>query len=68
MPKAILEFNLPEEKWHYQRAIKGSDYASAIEAVRKFIRDKLKYEVLPFEQCTLLDKITDIINEELTEE
>lgn len=42
--KALLEFNLPEEKEEFNNAIKANDYLSAIQEFKKYIRTHYKYE------------------------
>lgn len=42
--KAILEFNLPEEKEEFNNAIKANDYLSAIQEFKKYLRTHYKYE------------------------
>ena len=42
--KAILEFNLPEDKEEYDTASKGMDWALLVLDIDQFIRNKIKYE------------------------
>ena len=42
--KAILEFNLPEEKEEFDAASKGMDWAILAWDIDQFIRNKIKYE------------------------
>ena len=42
--KAILEFNLPEDKEEFDAASKGMDWAILAWDIDKFIRNKIKYE------------------------
>ena len=42
--KAILEFNLPEDKEEYDTASKGMDWAVLAWDIDQFIRNKIKYE------------------------
>jgi len=42
--KAILEFNLPEDKEEYDSASKGMDWALLVWHIDEFIRNKIKYE------------------------
>ena len=42
--KAILEFNLPEDKEEYDIASKGMDWALLVLDIDQFIRNKIKYE------------------------
>jgi len=42
--KAILEFNLPEDKEEFDAASKGMDWALLVLHIDQFIRNKIKYE------------------------
>jgi len=42
--KAILEFNLPEDKEEFDVASKGMDWALLVWHIDEFIRNKIKYE------------------------
>ena len=42
--KAILEFELPEDKEEYDTASKGMDWALLVWHIDEFIRNKIKYE------------------------
>ena len=42
--KAILEFNLTEDKEEYDTASKGMDWALLVLDIDQFIRNKIKYE------------------------
>ena len=42
--KAILEFNLPEDKQEFDAASKGMDWALLVWHIDEFIRNKIKYE------------------------
>jgi len=42
--KAILEFNLPEDKEEYAAASRGMDWALLVLHIDQFIRNKIKYE------------------------
>jgi hypothetical protein len=42
--KAILEFNLPEDKEEYDAASKGMDWALLVWHIDQFIQNKIKYE------------------------
>jgi len=67
MPKAILEFDLPEETEDFQYAVKGSHFACVIDELDNFLRAKLKYEELTDEQdaCyqAVRDKLWELKNE-----
>ena len=42
--KAILEFNLPEDKEEYAAASRGMDWSLLVLHIDQFIRNKIKYE------------------------
>jgi len=42
--KAILEFNLPEDKEEFDAASKGMEWALLVLHIDQFIRNKIKYE------------------------
>ena len=42
--KAILEFDLPEDKEVFDAASKGMDWALLVWHIDQFIRNKIKYE------------------------
>ena len=42
--KAILEFELPEDKEHFDASTKGMDWALLVWHIDQFIRNKIKYE------------------------
>ena len=43
MPKAILEFNLPEEQAEFDLAVAGGKLSSVLEDIRNAIRSALKH-------------------------
>ena len=42
--KAILEFNLPEDKEEHDAASRGMEWALLVWHIDQFIRNKIKYE------------------------
>ena len=42
--KAILEFELPEDKENFDASAKGMDWALLVQDIDQFIRNKIKYE------------------------
>lgn len=42
--KAILEFNLPEDREEYDCCIKGVNYISALQEIVEVIRNRIKYQ------------------------
>lgn len=65
MPKAILEFQLPEEQSEYNCANRGAVYLSAITTVRELIRARLKHEAPSADEVEFLERIRQAIYEEL---
>ena len=63
--KAILEFNLPEDKDAHNLALNGAKYYFVIEEVLQFIRQKTKYGELPKEQEDLLEQLRNLITDEM---
>lgn len=59
--KAILEFNLPEEKDDHNLALNGVNYYCAIEDVRNILRRYRKYEELTEPQREFLEKLSEEI-------
>jgi hypothetical protein len=57
--KAILEFNLPEEKEDHETAIRGTDYKIALEDMDNYFRNRLKYEDLSEETRKTLQDARD---------
>ena len=45
MPKAILEFNLPEEQEEFKTANKAQDYLCVLVEIADYLRVKRKYEI-----------------------
>ena len=43
MPKAILEFSLPDERAEHEFAIHGQDWALCVSDVDAWLRNALKY-------------------------
>lgn len=69
MPKAILEFNLPEELDEYTLAISGNnlyyvlwDLDQHLRAIHKYNADKLSPEILDF-AWKLREKLRNIMND-----
>ena len=57
MPKATIEFDLPEESNEFQTAINGAKYIACLQELDNFLRGKIKYNELSeeaynsFEEC-----------------
>lgn len=46
MPKAVLEFNLPEENDEFETAYNGINYKIILSELDNYLRSRLKYEEL----------------------
>ena len=61
--KAILEFNLPEDKEEFDAASKGMDWALTVWDMDNILRDKLKHgELFPHARETL-EEVRKTLNE-----
>jgi len=65
MPKAILEFSLPEENVEFKEACEASSLKYAVQDFDNFLRAKLKYEELSEETYKAYDEIRSKLYEEL---
>jgi FKBP-type peptidyl-prolyl cis-trans isomerase (trigger factor) len=64
MPKAILEFNLPEENDEFFTTNNALKYKICLDEIREFIRRKIKYseeETISYEN--LNDEFFKILND-----
>ena len=43
MPKAVLEFNLPEENMEFKEAVNGGKYLMVLQDLDNFLRSECKY-------------------------
>ena len=64
MAKAILEFDLPEDRCDFDLARRGGEYFSLLEEVYRLCRNKLKHEDLGEETVLVLAEIKRMIDEE----
>lgn len=55
--KAILEFNLPDEKDEFDSATRGSRYLACLEMVRNLLREYRKYKSLKPDAQEIVDEI-----------
>lgn len=67
MPKATLEYTLPEEESDFIRACKGSQAISALWDIDNYIRNKLKYEECDEKTIKELESIRALIPSEMLE-
>ena len=66
--KAILEFNLPEDKEEFDAASKGMDWAIVAWDIDQYIRNRLKYQVEKFDTVSAkkeLEFLREALNEML---
>jgi hypothetical protein len=67
MPKATLEFSLPEERSEYLDAISGTNYSIFVSEFGNHLRSKLKYETLTEDEYRIYDEVRtkfyEILNE-----
>lgn len=67
MPKAILEYDLPEERDDFDLAMKAAHLDYVIYELDNYLRGKLKYGELTDDQDRLYqeirDKLTELKNE-----
>ena len=67
--KAILEFNLPEDREDHELALKGSHYKYVIDQVFGWIRKKEKYSGdLTEVEYKLLEEMREFVAQELNDE
>ena len=58
--KAILEFNLPEDKVDFDLALQGSDWKHVCWEMDQYLRKELKYsDDKSFEELKLLQEVRD---------
>jgi hypothetical protein len=43
VPKVTISFNLPEERYEHENAIRGADWRNIVYELTVFLRNKLKY-------------------------
>ena len=65
--KAILEFNLPEDKEEFDVASKGMDWALVAWDIDQLLRNKLKYGELFPNTREVLEEIKETLNEMITD-
>lgn len=60
MPKAILEFSLPDEQEEFEVAQNGQKYLCILTELQNYLRDKSKYEN---RSSIKIDEIREKINQ-----
>lgn len=63
MPKATLEFSLPEEKSEFDNARQGVDFKLALSDLDNWLRGKLKYEEISATEAIIFQKVRDQLHE-----
>lgn len=68
MPKAILEFNLPEEREEYQDAISGAAFIGAIQEFDNELRAIIKYGDTEYteQQIEVYRKVREMLHAQLS--
>ncbi len=64
MPKAILEFNLPEEQAEFDLAVNGDKYRIALEDLRDVLRTNAKHRE---DQATTWEAVRELFWETMKE-
>lgn len=63
MPKATLEFNLPEEEFEHRMAINSRSYYSVLFAMDQYLRNHIKHsEIWPHAQA-IRDKLYELLSD-----
>ena len=65
--KAILEFNLPEDKWEHETAVSAADMRLALCDLDMYCRSLVKYGDLTPDQVEMAQKIRDHLHDLITE-
>jgi hypothetical protein len=63
MPKATLQFNLPEEHQEHQDAVHGSDWKFVVWDLDQFLRNKLKYDMSDYKDKSPYDVFEEVRSE-----
>ena len=64
--KAILEFELPEDKEEFDAASKGMDWAILAWDIEEYIRNRLKYQIEKLDTSSAKEEL-ELLREELNE-
>jgi len=68
MPKAILEFNLPEESDEFSLAAHGADWRYVVSTLDEVMRRHLKYGSQPEWDSATVESIRTMLHEVVQEE
>jgi len=63
MPKATLEFNLPEEQGEFEVCVKGQKYLSALWDFSNYLRQQVKHGDLHEEDLGIYEDIQKVFYE-----
>ena len=63
MPKAIIEFDLPEEADDFELAVKGRDFMLTLWDLDQWLRNELKHGNLSGEKYESYDKIRTMLHD-----
>lgn len=61
--KAVLEFNLPNDDYAHQAALRGADYHTALLELAEYLRSRLKYAELSKEARQELEEVRCLLSE-----
>ena len=61
--KAILEFNLPEDKEEFDVASKGMDWALLVLHIDQYIRNRLKYQTEKLDTSSAKEELEFLRNQ-----
>ncbi len=62
MPKAVLEFDLPEENTEFKEAVNGGKYIMVLQELDNFLRSECKYnDTISEDTHNAFDKVRDQI-------
>ena len=64
--KAILEFNLPDDKYDFQVAVNGEEYLNTLLEIRERVRQIWKYRELTDGQYEIIDEVYVLVCDEIT--
>jgi hypothetical protein len=65
--KATLKFNLPEDQFEFDCAVKSTKMVFALTEIKEEIRSFIKYQELKENQYEIIDKLRDRFHEILSD-
>lgn len=63
MPIVTIKFNLPEENYEFECAIKGMEYRALLDDMDSYLRNKLKYEELSDDTYKALEQAREQLHD-----